>query len=419
MKKLSLLVLIVFLFALAGCVATPSQSVGAAGGSAADAPITTTMPFNEHGYYYVHEVYPLTSTLIYIDYATRQEVPLCNRPECLHNDETCQSYYPSLGLMEPFVLHDSLYFFYNEGDNNHPTALMRADLDGSNLQKLLELPASYFLLPYGIYTDGSRLYFMADDMQETAEEELEECMTLLEIDMSTWELDVMHQFPAGELGHILVGKLGRKLIFNDTLVDQNGEFYGEFLWFDVDTREFSSIQAMGPDADAASGIEGEYLYVQNYALKTITQTHLFTGESKSYDYSSIFLDNTFKGDIANAGFEILFEDYFRIAFAELIPGEETQFYEYLLDRETGEITPFTLFQSFRPSQNVIILADLGDTLLVRPDWVTDTQTIDGHTNPMLTPRHAFISKQDYLQSVPNYEYIPTFLTDVLPGQQSA
>ena len=32
--------------------------------------------------------------LLYLDYATRQAIVVCEKPDCLHNDETCTAFFP-------------------------------------------------------------------------------------------------------------------------------------------------------------------------------------------------------------------------------------------------------------------------------------------------------------------------------------
>lgn len=51
---------------------------------------------------------------------------------------------------------------------------------------------------------------------------------------------------------------------------------------------------------------------------------------------------------------------------------------------------------------VLILSEMNDKLLVRAKW---DETREGDTLVNLVPVYALITKEDYLHSVPNFEYI--------------
>lgn len=74
--------------------------------------------------------------LSYIDLSTRQEVPLCSRPNCTHTDESCTAFLPADAMvMMPFVADDRLVF---EMVTGAATQLCTAGLDGSERTVLLD-----------------------------------------------------------------------------------------------------------------------------------------------------------------------------------------------------------------------------------------------------------------------------------------
>lgn len=415
LKNIALWMAVTMLFALASC-GVPQQPTNGDYSSpeSLDTPIEKCMHYNQNGCYYDDEVFPMAITIVYIDFASKQEVPLCSRPECLHNDETCPAFFPELGLSNLFVLEDDLYFFCSPGEEQL-TTLVRADLAGNNRQNIAAIPPEYDMLPYDHYTDGVAVYFMANEIKEI-DSEIVTYMTLLKIDLETGSLEVIHQFPADEPGHILIGARERKFIFLDMLVNSPEEIYNEFKWLDADTGELGTIWTMDrSDNDTASGIYGDCLYVQDFELQTITETDLFTEESQSFDYSSIFDGDPFTGEVVMGGFALWFDKYLSIFVVDMdMEAGGSKFYNYLLNMENGEILPFTLYQSYRPSQHVPVMADLGDVLLVRPDWLVEEEMMGAYTDITYTPMHAFISKEDYIHSIPNYEYIPSFRISNMP-----
>lgn len=106
---------------------------------------------NEDGYYRIkeHELdnEKVTTNLSYFDYQTRQEIFLCDKPECLHNDETCTSYLPFAIGGTLFVYQDHLYLSSSSGTvfdslggtTNQGASLYQMDLDGKNRKVIWQL----------------------------------------------------------------------------------------------------------------------------------------------------------------------------------------------------------------------------------------------------------------------------------------
>ena len=79
-----------------------------------------------------------------------------------------------------------------------------------------------------------------------------------------------------------------------------------------------------------------------------------------------------------------------------------------LNLESGEITPFTLFKTFKP-EPVTVLARQDDLLLVTADWKGSPGGDALIYN--YVPRRALIKESDYLANVPAYMPI---LSDIYP-----
>ena len=99
------------------------------------------------------------SNLLYLDYATRQAIVVCEKPDCLHNDETCTAFFPyRYGAANSCVVGNYLYMIFagSEKENTLP-ALYRIDLNGQNRTQLATLP-SEFDYNNPVATDGEKLY---------------------------------------------------------------------------------------------------------------------------------------------------------------------------------------------------------------------------------------------------------------------
>lgn len=106
------------------------------------------------------------SNLLYLDYATRQAIVVCEKPDCLHNDETCTAFFPyRYGAANSCVVGNYLYIIFSgsEKENILP-ALYRIDLNGQNRTQLATLP-SEFDYNNPVATDGEKLYTVCNRIE--------------------------------------------------------------------------------------------------------------------------------------------------------------------------------------------------------------------------------------------------------------
>ena len=125
---------------------------------------------NEDGYYRIAqrevEKGDSISNLRYFDYKTKQEVYLCDKPECLHNDETCTSYLEDTIINSTiFVYQDHLYLTSFKGSDiaiggnqNYGANLYQMDLDGKNRKIIWSLDEGENFDQSTILVGGNKLY---------------------------------------------------------------------------------------------------------------------------------------------------------------------------------------------------------------------------------------------------------------------
>ena len=100
------------------------------------------MQRGENGYYFMK----VTGDLYYLDIEAGENIPLCNKPECTHETETCNA---SLGNQLGFTMADAflrycdgfLYvpYFADEEDGAGKIAIARVNPDGSGSERLVDL----------------------------------------------------------------------------------------------------------------------------------------------------------------------------------------------------------------------------------------------------------------------------------------
>lgn len=108
------------------------------------------------GAYVIEQLYPQSSTISFIDYATGIKSPLCSTPGCTHQNDSCPSYIPMTGYFPPRILWAGKYLLVvNEAaSENGPCKIERRNPDGSNTQKLCQFDSSEYITGDYLYDSG-------------------------------------------------------------------------------------------------------------------------------------------------------------------------------------------------------------------------------------------------------------------------
>lgn len=138
----------------------------------------------DSGYYYMsHEVERLSDGqlavhLMYMDFATRQEIYLCSNAACTHNTVDCTSVFSTVDFplysTLLFVWNSNLYIMSKESDpdgstsfdllggesiESVPTTIYRANLDGTNRNKVYTFDPAVTVEDF-VVGDAGGLYFI-------------------------------------------------------------------------------------------------------------------------------------------------------------------------------------------------------------------------------------------------------------------
>ena len=414
MKKtmVGILVLASFLFSLSGCggdektVANNSESLLSSSEetmpaeenesmkvSPTDGDISQVDSGNQAGFYTVEDVNG-HSIATYIDYGTRTQTPLCNRPECTHSDSSCTAYALIDGVSMPVfaVIGDRLFVVQTEAGADTLPRIIVAGLDGSSPETLVELDASVSIAPQ-LYTDGSHIYALATVFSGASSH-----LELYQFDLQKGSFESLCRFPEGADGQIASGfdhTLTFSLFVND---EETGDMTDVGQVYHTDTNVL--------DEPVASQIAGsqESFVIYNHTLVsvdtrdaatcTMTFQDLVSGEKITYQTADLLAESGM--DSARINVYDLWDDWYRITLTQ-----DDAFASYNVNPVTGEHYPMTLY--YEGSSNVVlVLSETSDKLLVRAKW---DETREGDTLVNLAPVYGLISKEDYLHSVPNFEYI--------------
>lgn len=89
----------------------------------------------EGGYYY--SIYGNSSNLMFYDTATGVSIPVCNQPNCTHENRECNAYLGYLSSIEFIQYYDgNLYLFGHDGRDDGQVELYRVSADGTTRGKI-------------------------------------------------------------------------------------------------------------------------------------------------------------------------------------------------------------------------------------------------------------------------------------------
>lgn len=201
----------------------------------------------EQGYYYVandgfmREDGVYSRNVMYMDYATRQELYLCNRPGCEHMSEECPSVFSDNEVTAGsslFYWNDSLYLFSHMPDydgtsiiqnsfsgglaqegavslNGRSAVLYRMNPDGTERQKVFEF-GNEETVEETVFASGNSLFFITKSLSSEAVNNLTTLIStanrkLIEINTDNWEASVVASL---ETDWKLIGSTQNMLVFS-------------------------------------------------------------------------------------------------------------------------------------------------------------------------------------------------------------
>ena len=255
---------------LAGCAAPGPEAEAPAAEGDAIRYLSSNLPYgsgNESGYYYFAKDENGNSLLRVVDYATLQDVPLCNQPNCAHGDETCPAWFAWAGT-EPSVLaaDDALYIlfpgapwdgwaFETYGEKALPR-ILKCNTDGSDRQELARFGASeaFASMPAA---DGQNLYIILTDYS-SASGPVEKIVT---IGLDSGAVSADESVQRTELS--IAGAWGRELIL------RSGAGRNYYAAYNVDTKE---LRDLGSTDSTAVVFEGSLCFLDEAtgAIRTVS-----------------------------------------------------------------------------------------------------------------------------------------------------
>lgn len=428
MKKSIFAISILFVLFFAGCTdSSTSHSYGSAASgtsspsdvSSADSfPVTLSLvsppdgsssgAITEKGYYSLSALEDGALNIKYLDFQTKEQIVLCNAPNCQHNNETCTGWIePGHGGASTLIINDSLVFIFkgnmqNTQYNKIAPHIITMDFNGQNKKQILELSANEVLIP-PFASDGENLYcfynrYNYDNDTVTLEQ------AIVKIDIEHAKIEKIYALNDEMLS--LVGAFDNYLVLKETVLPiQPPNLNFNLKLFSVTDMSFSTLHSW------KSGEERSFVYEDKCYFAISASNSILEYDCLSQNAHPLDITLPIPSELGfdNLSFIGAFDDV--IIFEIYDPGntpKDATYCRYGYNTTTGELRELTLNTYFDGiSEPILVIAENTDYLLVASGLEERTQTLfnsDGSTyvTSSICEVYSLISKKDYWGSVPKY-----------------
>ena len=332
-----------------------------------------------------------STSLMYCDYDTMQQLLLCSQPNCAHNTAACNGYLPySAGGIVPEIVGQNLVLFYpgnvHAEENATLPRIETMGLDGSDRTETITFAANQeFLRP--MVTDGDFIYAC---MWETSDNSMESF--LVRIDPTAGTCEKMFSMDSTWIK----GVVGDKLLLKSTSGDNS-----EWFTYDPVTGEQAVLYTESSSVLQPAAVYGQTLVYQKgdhfhlLDLSTGQDTELagYTVPDQAVSYVNLYYADDGKllfEQCSNAGADSQYADGFYVLESDKEPSPWTLTYS-LYDKDTA-----CAVVAAKDADTYLVAAGVQDTAAVQAD--------DGASKYVSTGerRYALISKADYWSGNANY-----------------
>lgn len=423
-KMVSLCALLLFACSLFGCgsadsaAETPAGSGSSTASEESGALALVTDPYGglfrngtstETGYYEIISTQPEYINVLYTDYQTLTRTYLCSSPECLHYDDTCTSWLPTMGQTYLFAsqAQNKIYLVScgvaSDGTASDTAAvtgrIFEFDPSGANRRVVYELQSNEQFSGTAA-ANNTKLYAGVQVIHyDTATTAFE----IREIDLKTGESKTIYTTESS--GERILGAYGDCLV-----LEALEETSRSYLSLNVVSGEKSAPQYSYDYTQEVRTelVDGNFVYslrpdaLPNYALYQVDLTS--GAEQKVADSIAIY-------DVDSTRISGVFDNHVEIETSDNQNPDDIKPIKYVIDAASGTCSTSSLqYDSLGSVKHIFVLAQAGDRFLVRnsakeyPITITD-QTGVPTTLQTAFAQYALIAKSDYWNNTPNYQAI--------------
>lgn len=350
----------------------------------------------ENGFYRSDIYFSGGANISYVDFSSRQELFLCNNPNCTHDSDTCISYYPFDGktqLSGVLTVGDHLLAFQQVPSESALPHIDLLALNGAFERRIAEFKANQKLphtaMDDSYFTDQKNLYFVLTD---TDSKTAKNTLSVVQLDLETGNLKTLYQAPSNSEGLNICAAYDRSLVLDEIDAELN---YSVFS-LNVDTSEKTPTDFSFENGRGVS-FDGHYACDIDSLQSTGTLIDLTTGSKTPFDFSTLTDQVTDEyGSIINIYASPLnfTKDFCLIEYAlKDVKDGSSSLLDYIFDFKTGETTLFNLYKPFN-KDIMQVEAQYNGLLFIQTDWKVQNTKLD----ELYIPSWMLISPEDYLHS---------------------
>ena len=339
----------------------------------------------------------MDSNIVYIDYATKNRVYLCNDPSCRHNNDSCTSYIKAASSVIVFPVGNEKIVclrFGKEGDvasNESLAGIIVMQKNGSDRKEICTLdPKETFAQPLYVASDGSRIYIVIQKTVGVGKI----TRSLYSVDITTGEREEIVEIPNN---YYLSTVYDDCFLFTDI-----GASPTALVEYSLSGKEFiKRIEGVSGIFDGSRSLDIKYdiditdIFMINEA-HSITVVVSDAKDGSVVEYGPFELED----DHAFVSVSDFIDDHVFVMYVSNVSASFPTQHWLSLNLSTGEIKESSLFHS-SDGKLVGIYADAGDKYLVGYDTKPATLTYydrEGVAHEVYYPEYlsyALIKKTDY------------------------
>lgn len=352
--------------------------------------------------------------LCYIDFTTKQEIVLCNQPNCTHDSDSCTSWFPTmLGLNialpvadKVFIVHGGVMYYDTVLGEERLPHIEIMEPDGSERKQIFTFSASNLIAPEVVEAmarDDENLYFCIENHTEEGR-----TRELCAVSGRTGKVFKLADLP--EVEEKIVGTDGTDLIlsyipYKYDLGADFSELPMNIVRFNLQTQEVTPLFECHV-TDVGECVDGQYWlmcgdsFLRGYDLKTgALIQEIEIGLPEGLDTKALFSDGLRDGKLMIHGHRATSTD------------EPSELFYYAIDINTGETLRLehTWSDSWGTKYPGRIAAQVGDNFMFI--YTTESKQVDylmqdGSTmdNDYTVYQYAFQPVTDYWNN--SQEYTP-------------
>lgn len=369
----------------------------------------------DNGYYYIQDIGNSSGNALlrYIDYATKNDMPVCSRPNCYHVDDSCTAWLKYTGNSCTLAsCGNKLILIFSGASESYydlfgESALPHIDImnqDASQRKTLCSFAAN---IKFGdtFAADDSYLYFYQVKMESNST-----TYNLIKLDCETGVSEALPISLEGKPSPTMIEGAYKDTLYLKSISDNNsnelgGESQTHNLYSYVIPTGKCTLLKSWQKENSSGAIIGNHFFFQNHS--TLDCFSLDSWEP--VNISSEILD------IDGFSFHPLAVLDGNLIASQIVPNEATgnnEYRKYAISLSDGSKQRLTL-QAKSLGENVILpfVSDCGNgTVLVCPRMhqisISLPLTADFSVNTTAEqPEFALLSYHDYINNIASYDYI--------------